>query len=402
MRRSTWMAIWVLAAVGCEDATKTATPSASPAAGAAGASDGFESALTPEDQVKVVAKIGGLEITLKEFERRLKQQAPYARARYASLERKKEFLDNLVRFEVLASEAATRGYDQDPDVIQQMKQTMVRKLMTQEVKNLVKLSDISEETMKKYYEENSAQYHKPEQVRVSHILVGDSGRAKQLHRELSKKIAGDRRSYRKLFADYARKHSEDVASKPRGGDLRFFARSAEGGPQAAEVSEAAFALAKVGDLSAPTKSVAGWLRPHLRAGQASDSESPLPSGEARAHRPVRRRSQDEGAGGRARRRAEQDRDRRGVRVARREAPGGQGSQVAPRPRRRGGGPRGAGEPGGAAEHSGASGRRAGRPLAPCAPPPCSGPCRRWPASARLSTPGPRSSIASRPWSTTRW
>ena len=83
MRRSTWMAIWVLAAVGCEDATKTATPSASPAAGAAGASDGFESALTPEDQVKVVAKIGGLEITLKEFERRLKQQAPYARARYA-------------------------------------------------------------------------------------------------------------------------------------------------------------------------------------------------------------------------------------------------------------------------------------------------------------------------------
>lgn len=261
MRRSAWMAIGVLAAGGCEDATKTAPPSgagAPPAAGPKGASDGFESALAPEDQVKVLAKIGGLKITLKEFERRLKQQAPYARARYASLERKKEFLDNLVRFEVLASEAASRGYSQDPDVIQQMKQTMVRKLMTQEVKNLVKLSDISEETMKKYYEENAAQYHKPEQVRVSHILVGDSGRAKQLHGELSKKIAGDRRSYRKIFADYARKHSEDVASKPRGGDLRFFARSAEGGPQAAEVSEAAFALAKVGDLSTPTKSAAGW------------------------------------------------------------------------------------------------------------------------------------------------
>ena len=40
--------------------------------------------------------------------------------------------------------------------------------------------------------------------------------------------------------------------------MKIFARSAEGGPQAAEVSEAAFALAKVGDLSAPTKSVAGW------------------------------------------------------------------------------------------------------------------------------------------------
>ena len=112
--------------------------------------------------------------------------------------------------------------------------------------------------MKKYYEDNSDQYHKPEQVRASHILVGDAGRAKQLHGELSKKIAGDRRSYRKIFADYARKHSEDVASKPRGGDLRFFARSAEGGAQAAEVSDGAFALAKVGDLSVPIKSAAGW------------------------------------------------------------------------------------------------------------------------------------------------
>ena len=248
----------------CEDATKAPAGKAaagaakSPTAVAVAADDGFESALKPEDQGKVVAKIGDLQITLKEFERRLKQQAPYARARYASLERKKEFLDNLVRFEVLAAEAARKGYDRDPDVIQQMKQTMVRKLMTKEVSNLVKLSDISEEQMKKYYEEHSDQYHKPEQVRISHIQVGDAARAKKLHAELAKKIANDKRSYRKTFAEYARKHSEDAASKPRGGDLRFFARTAEGGSQAAEVSDAAFGLAKVGDLSAPVKSAAGW------------------------------------------------------------------------------------------------------------------------------------------------
>ncbi len=205
-----------------------------------------------------MARIGDLEITLKEFERRLKQQAPYARARYASLERKKEFLDNLVRFEVLAREAAHKGYDRDPDVIQQMKQTMVRKLMTKEVSNLVKLSDIGEDQMRKYYEEHADQYHKPEQVRVSQILVGDAGRSKKLHGEIAKKIAGDKRSYRKIFAEYARKHSEDAASKPRGGDLRFFARTAEGGEQPAEVSDGAFSLAKVGDLSAPVKSAAGW------------------------------------------------------------------------------------------------------------------------------------------------
>lgn len=264
MRTIVWFGALTLSVgfVGCEDATKSSpgkgVQSGSPTAAAVAAEDDFESALKPEDQGKVVANIGDLQITLKEFERRLKQQAPYARARYASLERKKEFLDNLVRFEVLAAEAARKGYDRDADVIQQMKQTMVRKLMTKEVSNLVKLSDISDAQMTKYYEEHGDQYHKPEQVRVSHIQVGDAGRAKKLHGELDKKIAADKRSYRKTFAEYARKHSEDAASKPRGGDLRFFARTTEGGDQAAEVSDAAFALAKVGDLSAPVKSAAGW------------------------------------------------------------------------------------------------------------------------------------------------
>ena len=130
--------------------------------------------------------------------------------------------------------------------------------MTKEVSNLVQLSDIGEEMMTKYYEEHADQYHKPEQVRVSQILVTDAARAKKLHAEIAKEIAKDKRSYRKIFAEQARKHSEDAESKPRGGDLRFFARAAEGGDQSSELSDAAFGLAKVGDLSEPAKSAAGW------------------------------------------------------------------------------------------------------------------------------------------------
>ena len=116
MTRLMWLGALPLLMIGCEDAAKGpavgagARPDGPGATVVAAAPDDFESALKPEDQGKVVARIGGLEITLKEFERRLKEQAPYARARYASLERKKEFLDNLVRFEVLAAEAANKGY----------------------------------------------------------------------------------------------------------------------------------------------------------------------------------------------------------------------------------------------------------------------------------------------------
>ena len=59
-----------------------------------------------------LAKIDDVTITLGELQERINRQSPYIRARYTSLEQKKEFLDSLVRFEVLAKEAARRGLDQ--------------------------------------------------------------------------------------------------------------------------------------------------------------------------------------------------------------------------------------------------------------------------------------------------
>ena len=71
-------------------------------------------------------------ITLGEFQERINRQSPYIRARYTSLEQKKEFLDSLVRFEVLAKEAYRRGLDKDPEVVRTMKQVMIQKLMRDE------------------------------------------------------------------------------------------------------------------------------------------------------------------------------------------------------------------------------------------------------------------------------
>src|SRR5262249_23613934 len=58
----------------------------------------------PEDLAEVLAKIDDVTITVGEFQDRINKQSPYVRQRYTSVERKKEFLDNLVRFEVLAKE----------------------------------------------------------------------------------------------------------------------------------------------------------------------------------------------------------------------------------------------------------------------------------------------------------
>src|SRR5262249_54288248 len=97
---------------------------------------------TAADLKQSVAQIDDVTITVGEFQQRLNQQSPFIRARYTSLERKKEFLDNMVRFEVLAKEAANKGYDKDAEVLRTMKQVMIQKLMKDEFENRVKLEDI--------------------------------------------------------------------------------------------------------------------------------------------------------------------------------------------------------------------------------------------------------------------
>jgi len=86
-----------------------------------------------EEMKAPLAKIDDVTITIGEFEERINRQSPYIRARYTSLEQKKEFLDSLIRFEILAKEGFRRGYDKDPEVVRTMKQVMITKLMRVEL-----------------------------------------------------------------------------------------------------------------------------------------------------------------------------------------------------------------------------------------------------------------------------
>ena len=63
-----------------------------------------------------VATVGDDVITADEFKKRLDETSPFLRARYNTLERKKEFLENLIRNDLLAQEAQRRGLDKAPAV----------------------------------------------------------------------------------------------------------------------------------------------------------------------------------------------------------------------------------------------------------------------------------------------
>jgi peptidyl-prolyl cis-trans isomerase C len=191
-----------------------------------------------------LASIDDVVITLGEFQERINRQSPYIRARYTSLEQKKEFLDSLIRFEILAKEAYRRGLDKDPEVVRTMKQVMIQKLMKDEFDAKVTADSVSDAEMKAYYDANLAEYVKPEEVRASAIIVKNKAQADRVAAEAK----GDAGKTNKGFRDLVTKYSTDEDTKIRGGDLRYFAADSKELPHPVVV--AAFTLINTGDVSA--------------------------------------------------------------------------------------------------------------------------------------------------------
>jgi peptidyl-prolyl cis-trans isomerase C len=196
-----------------------------------------------------LAQIDESVITVGDFEERLNNQSPYVRARYAALEQKKEFLENLVKFEVLAGEAKKQGLDRDPEVVRTMKQVMIQKLLKQRYDRL-RAEDITDAEVQKYFDSHQEEFNRPPEVRVSMILVADEATAK--------KVLADPRSqglenlgFRQLVSEY----SIDPETKERGGDLRFFDANNRELPR--ELVDASFKLVNVGDVSPAVKTQRG-------------------------------------------------------------------------------------------------------------------------------------------------
>jgi peptidyl-prolyl cis-trans isomerase C len=214
-----------------------------PAPAGAGPSAPTQSA---EELKAPLAKIDDITITLGEFQERINRQSPYIRARYTSLEQKKEFLDSLIRFEVLAKEAYKRGLDKDPEVVRTMKQVMIQKLMRDEFDAKITAESVADPDMKAYYDANVAEYVKPEEVRVSAIIIKNRAQATRVAAE----ARGEAGKTNKGFRDLVNRYSQDEDSKLRGGDLRYFsAGDAATLDVPAPVVKAAFALLNTGDVS---------------------------------------------------------------------------------------------------------------------------------------------------------
>jgi peptidyl-prolyl cis-trans isomerase C len=252
------IAVYGLAGCGGEDEKKKGEEAEEAAGAEEEVSLVEQLGLTPEQAAKVVAKVGDREITVGDVTERINHLSPYIRRRWAAPERRKEFLQKLIRVELLSQEAERLGIRDDPEVQRTVKQVMIRMMVKNDLEKELLPTSIDEERLKKAYQEDHDKYHRPAQVRASQIVVESEAEAKKLIAEL-KKHSDDRR----YFRERAKALSIDQKTKDRGGDLGYFSepeKRREDEPEVpGAVARAAWSLKKVGEIAdEPVETEAGF------------------------------------------------------------------------------------------------------------------------------------------------
>lgn len=111
--------------------------------------------------------------------------------------------------------------------------------------DLMKKVEVSEEQLRKQYEQNVAAFVAAAERQAAHILIEDNDAQKIA--EVSKKLAAGEE-----FAELAQTYSDDLGSRDQGGDLGF-----TGGEAFPPKFEAALSALDVGGVSKPIKTDAG-------------------------------------------------------------------------------------------------------------------------------------------------
>lgn len=220
-----------------------------------------------------VATFHGDSITAEELKERFAEMNPFARARFQTVEERKQFVENMVRFELLAAEALNRGLQNDPEVVHQAKTVMVQKLLSKEFDE--KPMPISDEAVSAFYDKHKGDYVKPEMVRLSHVFVrAEAGSAeREAKRKQAEKVLAEAQALQALdfngFGRVAAENSEEERTKPLRGDMRYLSNEDLAKQYGDEVAKAAATLTQVGQLSGIVETPQGFHVLKLQARQAA-------------------------------------------------------------------------------------------------------------------------------------
>jgi len=182
--------------------------------------------LVQRRQYEQEAEEMGIEVTDQQVEDRLTQI------------KKQYFGGDQKKYETQLKEQGLTDQQVRNDIRAQLVSEKLFEAVTKDVK-------VTDEDVKKYYEENKANYQQPESREVRHILVKTKAKADQLHAQVTAQDG-------KNFAALAKANSEDTGSKENGGKLTI-----SKGQTVAPFDKKAFEL-DTNEISEPVKTEFGF------------------------------------------------------------------------------------------------------------------------------------------------
>jgi len=212
--------------------------------GCQGGSTSGGSKLEGKKEGKVLAEVNSGSITTGDFDRELKNLPEYLKAMADTPQGRKEMLDTMIIRELILQQAAKDGLDKGADIEEKLQDLKKRLIVESFLKKKVEAeSKVSDEDLKKFYEQNKDKFKSGEQIKASHILVKTEKEAKDILAKL--KSGGN-------FEELAKKNSVD-SSAAKGGDLGWFGK----GSMVPAFEKAVLAL-KEGQISDVVKSDFGF------------------------------------------------------------------------------------------------------------------------------------------------
>lgn len=207
----------------------------------------------------VLGKVGDFSIRATDLDRLIAAQPEQAQKQ---LQEKPELKSSLVRDlllkKAIAMQARKDGYDKQPDYREKLSY-LVDDFLAQEYLAKVVLADIkvSEDEMKKYYQEHEKDFLLTESVRARHIFIQLSAKVSDEEKAAARKKAEELLARLKKGEDFAKvalESSDDADTAKNGGELGLLT---PGRTNSEEFEKAAFAL-KSGETSEIVQSPFGF------------------------------------------------------------------------------------------------------------------------------------------------
>ncbi len=199
-----------------------------------------------KDDGKVLATIDDQKITLQEFNKELDKIPMNMKMLVASESGKKNYLDRLIAKKLLLREVSKEKIENDKEFQERFndikEQLLIEALLK---KKITAQTQMSEDDLKKYYEEHKEDFKKDREINTRHILLKTEEEAKQVQAKLQK---GED------FTELAKKYSIDPNVRQTGGEIGFQPK----GSLIPEFENAAHKLTKVGQVSGIVKTQFGY------------------------------------------------------------------------------------------------------------------------------------------------